>query len=62
MNYLGVTHRVSNKGLMRMSTLLPLPEDEQDVINQFAEIVNDYLRIYPSFRNEMSKLLIEKMT
>lgn len=57
----GVLHQVSIGGIRRMQSLLPLPVDKQMALNQFNEIVRDYLTCYPSCRSVISRRLIDRM-
>ncbi len=58
---IGVTHKVSINGFRRLNLIFPVPEDEQQVLSQFKEIVNAYLICFPDARTEVSRGIIEYM-
>lgn len=58
---IGVKHVVSINGFRRLNSIFPIPEDEQQVLSQFKEIVNAYLICYPDARTEVSRGIIEHM-
>lgn len=45
---IGVTHRISINGFRSLNLIFPIPEDEQQALSQFKEILNAYLICYPN--------------